>query len=109
VPDAGHCAGALVLHLGDMIQGNTCGGVTGINGGICASGNNPAVFVFVDAPVGVAIELTPSLGLSILGFAQCDSQSTQNCAFGGSSPFDPVSVQMRLFAVCRRPAVSGNV
>jgi hypothetical protein len=108
VPDAGHCVGALVLHLGDTIQGNTCGGATGINGGLCASGNNPVVFVFVDAPDGVAIELTPSLGLSILGFAQCDSQSTQSCSFGGSSPFDPVDVRMRLFAVERSDTMCGD-
>jgi hypothetical protein len=108
VPDAGNCAGALVLHLGDTFNGTTCGGVQGVNGGLCASSTNPAVFVFVDAPDGVAIELTSSLGLSILGLDQCDSQTTSTCSFGGSAPFDPPDVRLRFFAVARSDTTCGN-
>jgi hypothetical protein len=108
VPDAGNCAGALVLHLGDTIAGTTCSGVQGVSGGLCSSSSNPQVFVFVDAPDGVAIELTPSLGLSVLGLDQCDSQSTSECSFEGMGPFDPSDVRMRFFAVARADTTCGD-
>jgi hypothetical protein len=104
VPDAANCAGALVLHLGDTIQGTTCGGSTAINGAIC-SGNNPAVFVFVDAPDGVAIELTPSLGLSVNALDQCDSLTIAGC---GGAPYDPPDVRLRFFAVARLDTTCGD-
>jgi hypothetical protein len=107
VPDAGNCAGAFVLHLGDTINGNTCGGAQGINGGLCL-GNNPVVFAFVDAPDGVAIELTPSPGLSVLALDQCDSQQTSTCSYGGSAPFDPSDVRLRFFAVGRADTMCGD-
>ena len=105
VPDGGHCAGALVVHLGETIMGTTCSGAPLGGGGTpCRAPANLGLFVFVDAPDGVAIHLDGSPGLQILGLAACDSDSELLCG----DPLDPTDVRMRVFAIQRIDTMCGD-
>jgi hypothetical protein len=73
----------------------------------CQEPGHPDVFVYVDAPDGVALELTASPGVSLLAFPTCESDETLQCTFA-SPTFDPTDVRTRLFGVERVDTFCGD-
>jgi len=87
------------LTVPGSVTGTTCTG-TPVGSSPCQQPGHPDVFILIDAPPGTQLRLTASPGLSILGFPNCDSENTFQCAYAAPF-FEPEDPRMRLFAVER--------
>ena len=107
--DAGpidYCAGALHLALGGSTSGTTCTGTIGPPS-FCMPQGAYGLWVYVDAPDADAIILTPSPGLTVATYAECDSDSSLNCG-SGSPTFLPTDPHVRLFNIFREDTKCGT-
>lgn len=109
-PDLGSCANAIPVPLGGTVQGTTCG-ATHVGDSICQQGN-PDAFIYVDAPVGQALHLVATTGMSMMAFPHCDSLSANECVYGGGGSgagvYDPSDPSVRLFEIERVDNVCGT-
>jgi hypothetical protein len=97
-PQGDLCSGAQDLALGDSVHGTTCGGASGHS---APCGNNPVMFVYVNAPDGSTFELTASPGVQLLAYATCESDLPEECTAGGASTLQPSDARWRVFGVER--------